>query len=92
MFQGQYLVAKFHRIARVNLRQGMQGLFNETVNGSVTGIVAIPSVIFFPVRKYHTAPAAVDRAVDWQQQGQSELSSMFLHEIIGKRWEDTHKV
>ena len=88
MFQDQYLVAKFHRITRVNLRQGMQGLFTETVNGSVTGIVAIPSVIFFPVRKYHTAPAAVD----WQQQGQSELSSMFLHEIIGKRWEDTHKV
>ena len=26
----------------------MQGILTETVNGSVTGFVAIPSVIFFP--------------------------------------------
>ena len=32
-------MAKFHRIARLNLRQGMQGILTETVKGSVTGFV-----------------------------------------------------
>ena len=48
MFQEQILVAKFHRITQLNLRQGMQGISTETENGLVTGFVAIPCVIFFP--------------------------------------------
>ena len=48
-FQDHNLVAKFNRITRLNLHQGMQGILTETANGSVTGFVAIPSVIFFLV-------------------------------------------
>ena len=40
-------MAKFHRIKRLNLRQGMQGILTETANSSVTGSFAIPSVFFF---------------------------------------------
>ena len=49
MFEDHNLVAKFHRITRLNLLQGMQGVMTETANGLVTGFVAIPSVIFFPL-------------------------------------------
>ena len=48
MFQDQNLVAKFHRITRLNLRESMQGVMTETSDVAVTGLVAIPSVIFFP--------------------------------------------
>ena len=42
----QNLVAKFHRVTRLNLRQGMQGILtNLTANGSVTEFVAIPSEV-----------------------------------------------
>ena len=34
MFQDQTLVAKFHRITRLILRQSMQGILTETANGS----------------------------------------------------------
>ena len=36
MFQDHNLVAEFHRITRLNLRQGVQGIFTETANSSVT--------------------------------------------------------
>ena len=39
-------MTKFHRITRLNLRQGMQGILTETANGLVTGFVAIPAVNF----------------------------------------------
>ena len=52
MFQDQIIVAKFHRITPLKLRQGMKGILIETANGLVTGFVAIPCVIFFPVYIY----------------------------------------
>ena len=51
MFQNHNLGAKFHRStleSHDNLRQSMQGILTETMNGSVTEFVAIPFVTFFP--------------------------------------------
>ena len=32
----------------LRVRQGMQGMLTEMMNGTVTGFITIPSVIFFP--------------------------------------------
>ena len=60
MFQNQILVAKFHRITRLNLHQGMQEILTETANGIVTGFVTIPGVIFFP-GKYISSVTMIDK-------------------------------
>ena len=48
MFQNHKLVAKFTEWHDENLRQDMHGILTKMTNGSVTGFVAIPPVIFSP--------------------------------------------
>ena len=67
MFQDHNLVAKFHRIAQEsceNLRHGMRGILTEMTNGSVTGFIAIPSVIFFPGSSNATATQLTEKHQD----------------------------